>query len=398
MTAMPRVPLANRMSHIKTSSTLRVLQITERLKAQGIDVISLGAGEPDYNTPENIRHAAKRAIEAGFTKYTSTEGTSEFVQAIAARMKADFGAEYAYDQIAGTVGGKQAIFEAVAAIVDPGDDVLLPSPYWVSFPEIIKFAGGNPVAIDTEQTEFQLTAEMVERHITPRTKLLIVNTPNNPTGCVIPPDEIRRIVELAAERDFWVLTDDCYLYFVYPPVAPFSAAALPDELRMRCLVTGSFSKTYAMTGWRIGYALGPSEWIQAMLTIQGHSTSNPTSISQYAAIEAFSGPQDSVQDMLADYQNRRDWLVAALNDMPGVSCVKPEGAFYAFPNVKRVLNERIPTTKVLADKLLEESAVGVTAGAAFGAEGYIRLSYATALPDIQRAVDRMREFFIRYAE
>jgi aspartate aminotransferase len=385
------------MSKMESSSTLRVLQITERLKAEGIDVISLGAGEPDFPTPENIKDAAKTAIDAGFTKYTPAGGTADLKRAIIERTRRDFGGEYGPEETIATVGGKQAIFEGIAAVVDPGDEVLLPAPYWVSFPEIVHFAGGTPVLVDTEPNGFQLTAEMVAEHVTPKTKLLVVNSPNNPTGAVVPPAELRRIVEVCAERDVWVLSDDCYLYFVYPPVAPYTVAALPDELRARCLVTGSFSKTYAMTGWRIGYALGPAEWIKAMLTIQSHSTSNPTSISQYAAIEAFAGRQDSVREMLEEYRRRRDWLVPALNDLPGVSCLMPEGAFYALANVKELLGDRAPTSRALADMILEEAAVAVTAGSAFGAEGYLRLSYATSLADLQRAVERIRKLLERLA-
>jgi aspartate aminotransferase len=393
MSTTPHVPIADRMAKMKSSSTLRVLQITERLKAEGIDVISLGAGEPDFPTPENIKQAAKTAIDAGFTKYTPAGGIGDLKRAIVERTRRDFGGEYAVEEAIATVGGKQAIFEGIAAVVNPGDEVILPAPYWVSFPEIVHFAGGTPVVVDTADTDFQLTADMVEAYITPKTKLIVINSPNNPTGRVVAPDEVRKIVELAAERDIWVLSDDCYLYFVYPPVKPFTVAALPKELRARCLVTGSFSKTYAMTGWRIGYALGPTEWIKAMLTIQSHSTSNPTSISQYAAIEAFAGSQDSVREMLEEYRRRRDWLVPALNAIPGVSCVTPEGAFYAFPNVKGLLDERTPTSRALADRLLEEAAVAVTSGSAFGAEGYIRLSYATSLADLERAVERIRGLF-----
>lgn len=395
MTSPPRVPLADRLARMTSSSTLRVLQMTEKLRAEGIDVISLGAGEPDFPTPEHIREAAITAIEAGFTKYTSAGGIADLRRAIIERMRRDFGGEYGMEEVIATVGGKQAIFEAVAAIVNPGDEVLIPAPYWVTFPEVVHFCGGTPVFIDTEPTQFQLTADAVRERISPKTKLLVVNSPNNPTGRVVPAEEMRRIVEVAAERNIWVLIDDCYLYFVYPPVAPFSAVGLPSELRDRCLVTGSFSKTYAMTGWRIGYALGPSEWIKAMLMIQSHSTSNPTSISQYAAIEAFAGRQDSVREMLDEYRRRRDWLIPALNDIPGISCVMPEGAFYALPNVRGVLSDDLPTSRALADALLEHAGVAVTSGSAFGAEGYIRLSYATALDDLQRAVERIRDYLDR---
>jgi aspartate aminotransferase len=379
------------------SSTLKVLQASERLKAQGVDVISLGAGEPDYQTPANITEVAHAALDAGFTKYTPAEGTAALTRAIVDRIHRDFGTEYRPDQVIATVGGKMAIFEAITAIVEPGDEVLVPSPYWVTFPEAVWFAGGESVVVDTEPNGFQLTADMVAERVTPKTKLLIVNSPNNPTGRVVPPDEFRRIAELAVERDFWILSDDCYLYFVYPPVTPFSVAALPEELRARCLIAGSFSKTYAMTGWRMGYALGPTEWIQAMLTIQSHSTSNPTSFCQHAAVEAFVGSQHSVSEMLAEYQRRRDWLVPALNDLPGVSCLMPEGAFYAFPNVRGVFGGEVPSSRALADRLLDEAAVVVTAGAAFGAGDYLRLSYATAMDDIQRAVDRIRTFLERVA-
>lgn len=392
MITTPHVPLARRLAEMKSSSTLRVLQITERLKAEGVDVISLGAGEPDFPTPENIKQAGKTAIDAGFTKYTPAGGITGLRHAITERIRRDFGGDYGTEESIATVGGKQAIFEAVAAIVNPGDDVLLPTPYWVTFPEVVTFAGGNTVLIDTEPNQFALTAELVAERMTPKTKLIIVNSPNNPTGRVVPPDELRKIVELAVENDAWVLSDDCYLYFVYPPVKPYSVAALPEELRARCMITGSFSKTYAMTGWRIGYALGPTEWIQGMLTIQSHSTSNPTSISQYAAIEAFAGNQDSVREMLEEYQRRRDWLVAALNDLPGVSCVLPEGAFYAFADVRDLLGGRMKTSREFADRLLEKSGVAVTSGSAFGQEGYVRLSYATGLADLKRAVDRMRDF------
>ncbi|MCC6745481.1 MAG: pyridoxal phosphate-dependent aminotransferase [Acidobacteria bacterium] len=395
MTASRNIELADRLSKMTSSSTLRVLQMTERLRAEGIDVISLGAGEPDFPTPENIREAAITAIGAGFTKYTAAGGIADLRRAIIERMRRDFDADFGMEEVIATVGGKQAIFEAIAAIVNPGDEVLIPSPYWVTFPEVVHFCGGTPVFIDTEPEDFQLTAEAVRERLTPRTRLLVLNSPNNPTGRVVPPEEVRRIVELAAERDFRVLIDDCYLYFVYPPVEPFSAAGLPPELASRCMVTGSFSKTYAMTGWRIGYALGPAEWIKAMVTIQSHSTSNPTSISQYAAIEAFAGRQDSVREMLDEYRRRRDWLVAALNEIPGVKCLLPEGAFYAFPNIRGLLSGDLPTSRALADALLEHAGVAVTSGSAFGAEGYIRLSYATGLDDLQRAVERIRAYLDR---
>jgi aspartate aminotransferase len=379
------------VADLQVSSTLAVLMEAERLRAQGVEVVDLGAGEPDFPTPRNIKDAAERAIEENFTRYTSTSGSAPLKRAIIDMMRRDFGADYRPSEVIVTVGGKQAIFNAMASLVNAGDDVLIASPYWVTFPEIVKFLRANPVIIDTEASDFLLTADMVRHAITPRTRLLVVNSPNNPTGRVIPPDELRKIVEVAAERDVWVLSDDCYLYFAYPPAAPFTAAQLPSELRSRVMVCGSFSKTHAMTGWRIGYALGPEPWIHSMLKVQSHSTSNAPSISQKAAIEAARGEQDSLREMLAEYKARRDWLVPALNRVEGVECTMPEGAFYVFPSVKKILGRRVATSAELAKLLLERARVVVTAGSAFGTEGYIRISYANSLAAIQSGVERIAE-------
>jgi len=378
---------------MSVSSTAAVVMEVERLKSQGIEVIDFGAGEPDFPTPENIKQAAHRAIDANFTKYTATAGTVELKRAIINRIESDFGVSYTPQQVITSIGGKQVLFNAIVSLIDPGDQVLIPSPYWVTFPEIVYFAGGEPVLIDTESNGFQLTAEMVEEKITPRTKLLILNSPCNPSGRVIPTDEFLRIAELAISRGLYIISDECYVKFTYPPYEPFSAATLPEELRLRTLIAGTFSKTYAMTGWRIGYALGPAEWVSAMLKVQSHSTSNPTSISQKAAIEAFTGPQESVREMLDEYKRRRDWLIPALNNIPGVTCAMPEGAFYAYPNVKAVLeHSSIKTSKDLEIALLKEAHVALTAGSAFGTEGYLRLSYANSLDTIKRGVEQMHSF------
>jgi aspartate aminotransferase len=284
-------------------------------------------------------------------------------------------------------GAKQVIFNAIATLIEQGDDVLVPKPYWVTFPEAIIFAGGRAVWIETEDQGFRLTAEAVERALTPRSKLLILNSPSNPSGLVVPPDEFEKIVALAVRRGLWVISDECYCHFVYEPVRPFSASQLPEDLRRRVLIAGSLSKTYAMTGWRIGYALGSREWIKAMTCLQSHSTSNPTSISQEAAIEALTGSQDSVSQMLKAYRSRRDWLIPALNALPGVSCATPDGAFYAFPSVKGLSGQ---TSENLTTRLLEEAHVAVTPGDAFGAPGYLRLSYATSMEKLQSAVERIK--------
>jgi aspartate aminotransferase len=287
-----------------------------------------------------------------------------------------------------TAGGKQAIFNAVVTLLNPGDEALIAKPYWVTFPEIAVFAGAKPVFIETEETGFVLSAEQVERAITPRTRLLILNSPCNPSGRA----EFRRIMELTSERGIYVVSDECYLRFVYPPGEVFSAASLPAELRSRLCIAGSFSKTYAMTGWRVGYALAPADWIKAMLKVQGHSTSNTNSIAQWAAVEALTGPQESVGVMLAEYTRRRAWLLNALCEIPGIKCSEPEGAFYAFPDVRGCLQKDLKTSGDLAQRLLEEEHTVVTDGAGFGAEGFVRISYATSMEQIQEGVARIKRF------
>jgi aspartate aminotransferase len=379
------------VADIELSSTLAVLMEAERLRAEGVDLVDLGAGEPDFPTPRNIKDAAERAIEENFTRYTPTGGTADLKQAILTMMRRDFGVSYAPTEVMATIGGKQAIFNAMIALLNPGDDVLIPSPYWVTFPEIARLQRANPVFIDTEPNDFVLTAEMVRDHLTPRARLLIINSPNNPSGRVIPPDEFRKIAEAVAERDVWIISDECYLYFAYPPAAPSTAGQLPDELRSRVMISGSFSKSHAMTGWRIGFALADREWIQAMMKIQSHSTSNVTSITQKAAIEAATGPQESLGAMIEEYKKRRDWLVPALSRIDGITCATPEGAFYVMPNVKGLLGGRVRTSAEFARLLLDEAHVVVTAGSAFGVEGYIRISYASSLEAIQRGVERIAE-------
>ncbi len=383
-------PVSENVTQMKASSTLAAMQAADALRAAGVDVVDLGAGEPDFDTPQNIKDAAVEAMRAGQTKYTPTAGTRVLQQAIIDFYQREFNAGYERGEVMATAGGKQAVFNAVVCLINPGDEVLIPKPYWVTFPEIVAFARGISVFIETEANDFVLTAEMVRRAITPKTKLIILNSPSNPSGRVIPPAEFEQIMEIIAGHDVYAISDECYLRFVYPPNDVFSAAALRPELRRRLCIAGSFSKTYAMTGWRVGYSLANADWTRAMLKVQGHSTSNTTSIAQAGAAEAFNGPQDSVATMLAEYTHRREWLLQALNEIPGIRCPQPEGAFYAFPDVRGSLKGKLRSSAELATELFEREHTVVTDGAGFGADGYIRISYATSLDRLQEGVKRIK--------
>jgi len=388
-------PVSENVARMQVSSTLAAMQAAESLRAQGVNVVDFGAGEPDFDTPDNIKQAADRAMADGRTKYTATAGTRDLQNAIIDFYQREFGASYERNEVMATSGGKQAIFNAVVTLVNPGDEVLLAKPYWVTFPEIVTFARATPVFIDTEDNGFLLTAEQVEKAITPRTKLIILNSPNNPSGRVIPPAEFERIMEVLAARGVFVISDECYLRFVYPPGEVFSAAGLADKLKQRLCIAGSFSKTYAMTGWRMGYALAPREWTSAMLKVQGHSTSNANSIAQAAAVEAFNGPQESVAIMLKEYTARRAWLLNALKEVPRLGCSEPEGAFYVFPDVRGCLNTEVKSSQDFATRLLLEEQTVVTDGAGFGADGFIRISYATSMDQLREGVKRIKRFVER---
>jgi aspartate aminotransferase len=383
-------PVSENVSRMRPSSTLAAMQAAQAMRAEGIDVVDLGAGEPDFDTPENIKRAADDAMSKGFTKYTPTAGTRDLQGAIINFYEREFAASFEPAQVMATAGGKQAIFNAVVSLVNPGDEVLIAKPYWVTFPEIVTFARATPVFIESEESDFVLTADEVRRNITPRTKLIILNSPSNPSGRVIPPEEFESIMQLVYERGMYAISDECYLRFVYSPSEVYSAARLPQELRARLCIAGSFSKTYAMTGWRIGYSIARPEWTSAMLKVQGHSTSNPNSIAQRAAIEALTGPQDSVQTMLTEYTRRRNWLLKAIDEIPGFRCIKPEGAFYAFPDVRGCLNDEVKSSAEFAERLLKDEQTVVTDGAGFGADGYIRISYATSFESLQEGIRRIR--------
>ena len=381
---------------MKGSSTLIAAQAAADMRARGIDVIDLSVGEPDFDTPEFIKQYAWEGLEKGYTKYTATAGLSEFRNAIVDFYAARFNADLRQNEIAASCGGKQALFNAACTLLNAGDDVLIPKPYWVTFPAIATFCGATSVFIDTEATDFILTADEVAAGITDNTKLLILNSPNNPTGRVIPSDEMRRIVEVCAARGVYVLTDECYLFFAYPPAEPFTSASLPAELREFVCVAGSFSKTYAMTGWRIGYTIANPEWTKAIVKLQSHSATHPTSFVQYACAKALQDIEetlDAVKLMTAEYERRKNWLIPALNQIDGMACAMPEGAFYAFVDVRGMLGERFASSAEIADLLLKDAHIVVTDGAGFGADGFLRISYATSMENLQRAVDEMKNLF-----
>jgi aspartate aminotransferase len=387
------IQLAERVNRIAISSTLAVLMEAERLKAQGIDVVDFGPGEPDFPTPEHIKRGAIRALEENRTKYTPTPGIGPLREAVCAWHKTQFGSSYTTPECIVSVGGKHAIFNAISSLIQAGDEVLIPSPYWVSYPDIVKYAGGRPVIVPTEPTDgFCLRAAEVEKALGPRSKLLIINSPNNPTGAVIPPEEFTRIYEVCRRRGVWLLSDECYSHFVYAPAKPFSIASIPDS-KPHIIIVGSCSKTFAMTGWRIGYALAPQPLVEAMVKLQSQSTSNPTSIAQYAALEALRGPMDSVGAMLGEYAQRRVRILEGVRAIPGLTCNAPEGAFYVFPNVSARIQNGAGDSAALAKLLLEGEHVVVVPGEAFGAPGFLRISYATSMERIEEGLRRLRHFF-----
>ena len=386
-------PVSDRVASMHESSTLAAAQLAIDMRERGFDVIDLSVGEPDFDTPEFLKELAWEGMEKGFTKYTAISGMKMFKESIASYFGEQFATDFSPSEVVAACGGKQGLFNAACTILNPDDELLIPKPYWVTFPEIGNFCRAKNVFIETEETDFVLTADQVRSAITGKTKLLIINSPNNPTGRVIPPDEMRRIVEACAERDVYVLTDECYLYFTYPPAVPFTSASLPAELRRYVCVGGSFSKTYAMTGWRIGFTIANPAWTSAIVRLQGHSATHPTSFVQYACAKALQNAGrtiESVQEMTAEYERRRDWLIPALNEIDGFKCAMPEGAFYAFVDVRDLLGNDFKRSADVADFLLRDAYTVVTDGAGFGADGFIRISYATSMENLHKAIDRIR--------
>ncbi len=398
MTPVTETPLAlkltERINRIQPSATMAVVAEADKLRQQGIDVVDFGAGEPHFATPQHIKDAAIAAIHGNFTKYTAVAGTAELRDAIVHRHAVDFDSDYRREEVIASTGGKQALFNAVQVLVDHGDEVILPVPYWVSFKDIVRYAGGNCVLLETDEAQgFRVTAEMIERLITPRTKLIILNSPSNPSGAVMAPEDLSHVVRLAHERGIWVLSDECYVYLNYTPKR-FSVGSL-REFRERMVIIGSLSKTYAMTGWRLGYALAPSAVASAMNKLQSQSTSNPTSIVQKAAVAALKGPQQCITDMRAEYINLRDHVVNGLRAIPGLKCTLPEGAFYVYPNVSAFFGRGgVKSASDLAGKLLREGHVATVPGEGFGTSDHIRVSYATSIAGLDRGLERMRTFLV----
>lgn len=389
--------IAERISLISVSSTMKVAAEAERLRAEGADIVDFGAGEPDFPTPANIKQAAVRALDENFTKYTAVSGTAELKRAVCEYHARHFGTAYQPAECLITVGGKHIIFNVTQALVNPGDEVVIPVPYWVTYKDVVNYAGGRCVFVDTDEDQgFTLTASMIEPHLTSRTKMVLLNSPCNPSGALLDRAEFEKILKLTSERGIYLMTDECYCFFLYDS-EPFSIASLPGA-KETVLVAGSLSKTYAMTGWRIGFGLMPAPIIAAMTKLQSHSTSNPTSIAQKAAAEALRGPQESVKIMLAEYRRRRDFVVARLRAIPGVTCAEPRGAFYAYPNMGVVLGKSgIQNTQQLAERLLADAGVALVPGEAFGTSRHVRISYATSMEELVRGLDRIHQFIVKHS-
>jgi aspartate aminotransferase len=396
MSPTTEAPAALKFSHrihrIEPSATMAAVAEADKLRQTGVEVVDWTVGEPHFPTPQHIKDAAIVAIQNNFTRYTAVGGTLELKDAIARRHAEDFGSKYKRDEVMASVGGKHVLFNAMQVLVDHGDEVILPVPYWVSFKDIVRYAGGNCVLLETDEAAgFRITADNVARLITPRTKLIILNSPSNPAGAVMTPEDMTEVVRFASERGIWVMSDECYVYLNYTR-RQFSVGAL-HEHRERMIVVGSLSKTYAMTGWRLGYALAPAAVIGAMQKLQSQSTSNPTSIAQKAAVAALSGQQDCVAEMRGEYLRLRDYILEGLSAIPGLNCAKPEGAFYVYPNISAFLGRGgMHSPADFSRQLLHEAHVATVPGEGFGTGEHIRISYATSQTELDRGLERLREF------
>jgi aspartate aminotransferase len=389
------VNISQHAKNLVPSATLAIGAKARQMQADGLDVISFAQGEPDFDTPAHIKDAAIQAIREGFTKYTATGGINELKDAVAAKLKRDNGLNYGRNQILVSCGGKHSLYNVFQALLDPGDEVIIPAPYWVSFPEQVKLCGATPVIVPTRESQgFRLTREVLEPAVTPRTRIVVLNSPSNPTGAALSRAELEGIAALALKRGLIVVSDETYEALVYDGFQHVSIASLGEAIHASTVVVNSMSKAYAMTGWRLGYAAGPAEIIKAMDGLQGQMTSNPTSFAQRGAVAALIGPQESTQAMRAEFATRRRFIVDRLNEMPGIRCHDPEGAFYVFPNVSALYGKRhddltVGNSTEFSTFLLEAARIAVVPGVEFGSDQHIRISYATSLEKIQQGMERM---------
>ena len=387
--------VSNSLKRIKPSPTIAVTSKAREMRAAGKDVIGLGAGEPDFDTPDNIKEAAIQAIKNGETKYTAVDGTPKLKKAIREKFLRENNLSYDLDQISVGTGGKQVLYNAFMATLNPGDEVIIPAPYWVSYPDMVLLAGGKPKIIKcSEKNEFKITAKELQKAINKKTKWLIINSPSNPTGSCYTKRELTDLSKvLLKNKKIYILSDDIYEHITYEDFEFFTIAQI-KALKNRTLTMNGVSKSYSMTGWRIGYGAGPKDIIKAMAKIQSQSTTNPSSISQAAAVEALNGTQDFIKIRSNSFKERRDFVIKSINNIKGLSCLKPNGAFYIFPNCKNLLGKKtkLKTDKEFVEKLLEKAEVAVVQGSAFGLEGYFRISYATSMDNLKKAMDRIKSF------
>lgn len=390
--------LSRRVQKIKPSPTLEITAKAKAMKAQGIDVVGFGAGEPDFDTPQNIKQAAIRAIEEGFTKYTAVGGIDELKDSIIEKLKRDNNLTYTREEILVSCGGKHSLYNIAQALLEKGDEVIIPAPYWVSYPDQILLNDAEPVIIKTtDKTGFKLKPSQLEGAITSKTKAFILNSPSNPTGAVYSEEELRQFQKILVKHKVICITDEIYEKIVYDNFNQVSIASLGEDIKKQTIIVNGASKAYSMTGWRMGFAAGPKDWIKAMTKVQGQVTSNVSSITQKACVEAYRGSQDAVIKMVQAFKKRRDYIVGRLNKIPQMTCTNPQGAFYVFPNIKELFGKKRPNGKVLshsadfASYLLDDYKVAVVPGEGFGADGYMRLSYATSMENIEKGLDRIEE-------
>lgn len=390
--------LSKKASNIEPSITLAITAKAKELKSQGIDIIGFGAGEPDFNTPANIRNASIEAMEKGYTKYTPASGINELKEAIINKFKNDNNLQYKSSQIIISTGAKQCLSNAFFAILNPGDEVLIATPYWVSYPELIKLSDGIPVFVKTsKENSYKYDIESLKQYVTSKTKAIIINSPNNPTGSIYTKEELSKLAEFAKEHDLIIISDEIYEKLIYGDDEHVSIASLSEDAYKRTIVINGVSKTYSMTGWRIGYAAASEEIVKLMSNIQSHTTSNPNSIAQYASLEALAGTQEFVHSMKQEFKNRRDYIVTRINGIENISCIEPKGAFYVFIDISKIIGksvegEAIENSLDFCSKLLEKGKVAAVPGEAFGIDGFIRISYATSMENIQEGLNRIESF------